>query len=145
MLTKSSNKEAELPGWGGLTWARFDEMFRDGEWRRSFKIEECRDGDTMIVRAELPGIDPDKDVQVEVVDGELMISVHRTEQHRSSSLHVHRSEFRYGSFTRSVALPSGVNESDVEASYKDGVLEVRLHVPKEAVEAASRRIPIKRA
>ena len=143
MLSKS--KEIDIPGWGGLSWARFDEMFHDGEGRRSFKIEECHDGDTMIVRAELPGIDPDKDVQVEVVDGELMISAQRTETHKTSGHHVPRSEFRYGSFTRSIPLPPGVDESKVEATYKDGVLEVRLQVPQQATDMTSRRIQIKRS
>ena len=99
----------------------------------------------MIVRAELPGIDPDKDVQVEVVDGELMISAQRTETHKTSGHHVHRSEFRYGSFTGSISLPPGVDESKVEATYKDGVLEVRLQVPQQATDMTSRRIQIKRS
>jgi HSP20 family protein len=145
MLSKSSNKEMDVPSWGGLSWARFDEMFHDGEGRRSFKIEECHDGDTMVVRAELPGIDPDKDVQVEVVDGELMISAQRTETHKTSGHHVHRSEFRYGSFTRSIPLPSGVDESKIEATYKDGVLEVKFQVPQQPSEMASRRIQINRS
>jgi HSP20 family protein len=145
MLSKSSNKEIDVPGWGGLSWARFDEMFHDGEGRRSFKIEECHDGDTMIVRAELPGVNPEKDVQVEVVDGELMISAHRTETHKTTGHHMHRSEFRYGAFTRSIPLPPGVDESKIEASYKDGVLEVRLQVPQQSSDMPSRRIQIKRS
>ena len=134
MPSKIMNRELEIPGWGGLSLARFDEMFHDGEGRRSFKIEECREGDTMVIRAELPGIDPNKDVQVEMIDGELMITAQRTETHKTNSHRVHRSEFRYGSFTRSIPLPTGVDESKIEATYKDGVLEVRLPVPEQSPE-----------
>ena len=145
MLSKSSNKEIDVPGWGGLSWARFDEMFHDGEGRRSFKIEECHDGDMMMVRAELPGIDPEKDVQVEVVNGELLISAQRTETHKATGHHMHRSEFHYGSFTRSIPLPAGVDESKIEATYRDGVLEVRLPVPEPSTDSMTRRIQIKRS
>ncbi len=98
----------------------------------------------MVIKAELPGIDPEKDVTVEVVDDELVIRVQRTESHMSDSHHVHRSEFRYGSFSRVVPIPSGVDESSVKATYKDGILEVRLPSPAEASETEPHRIEVKR-
>ncbi|MGA2970265.1 MAG: Hsp20/alpha crystallin family protein [Acidimicrobiales bacterium] len=110
----------------GPPWVWVDELFRDGEGRRSFKIEETKDGESMVIRAELPGIDPDKDVTVEVVEDELVIRAQRAETHRSESDHVYHSEFRYGSFMRSIPIPDDVDESKVEATYKDGILEVRL-------------------
>jgi len=73
MLSKSSLKELDLPVRFGSPWAWVDELFRDGDWRRSFKLEESHDDDTIVVRAELPGVNPDKDVVVEVVDNELVI------------------------------------------------------------------------
>jgi HSP20 family protein len=126
MPSKSSLRELDLPVRFGPPWLWVDELFRDGEGRRSFKIEETHDGEMMVIRAELPGVDPDNDVTVEVVDEQLVIRAQRTETHRSESHHVHRSEFRYGSFMRSIPLPAGVDESKVEATYKDGILEVRL-------------------
>jgi HSP20 family protein len=58
---------------------------------------------------------------------------------------VHRSEFRYGSFTRSIELPPGVDESKLTATYKDGILEVRVAFPVESGEMAARQIEVKRA
>jgi len=127
----------------GPTRAWMDEVLRDGEWRRPFKIEETHEGDDVIIRAEVPGIDPEKDVTVEVDDDMLVITVQRTESHRSESDHVHRSEFRYGTFSRSIPVPGGVDESKVAASYKDGVLEVRLPSPGDT-GSAPHRVPVKR-
>jgi HSP20 family protein len=141
-------------GFGGLSWPAWgtwpsrrwlDEFFRDGAWHQMIKVEECRDGDTLVVRAELPGVDPDKDIQVEVLDGTLVISADRTESHETHEDHVHRSEFRYGALTRSVALPRGVDESSIEATYKDGVLEIRMALPAGMTREGSRRIEVKRS
>lgn len=145
MLSKSSLRELDLPMRFGPPWVWVDELFRDGEWRRSFKIEETHNDESIVIRAELPGIDPDKDVTVEVVDDELVIRAQRTETHRSDSGHVHRSEFRYGSFTRSIPIPDGVDESKVEATYKDGILEVRLQSTGEADVKEPHRVQIKHA
>lgn len=128
----------------GPSRAWIDEMFRDGEWRRSFKIEETHEGDTLVIRAELPGVDPEKDVSVEIVDDELVLRVQRTESHMSKTHHVHRSEFRYGSFSRSIPIPSGLDESSVSATYKDGILEIRLPSPSEAATSEPRRVEVKR-
>lgn len=145
MVSKSSLKEMELPARFGPSWAWVDEVFRDGEWRRSFKVEECHDGSSIVVRAELPGVDPDKDIRVNVMGGALVISAERSESHESTEHHVHRSEFRYGSFTRSIELPPGVDESKLTATYKDGILEVRVALPVESGEMAARQIEVKRA
>jgi HSP20 family protein len=144
MLSKTSLKELELPMRFGPPWAWVDEIFRDGDWRRSFKIEETHDGDTIVVRAELPGIDPEKDVVIEVIDDELVIRAQRTETHRSESDHVYRSEFRYGSFMRSLPIPRDVDESKIEATYRDGVLEVRMHSTAEVSDKKPHRVAIER-
>jgi HSP20 family protein len=85
----------------------------------------------MVVRAELPGVDPDKDVDVSVSDGMLHIRAERREQSEEQSKDGYRSEFRYGSLSRSISLPPGCRQDDVSASYRDGVLEVRIPVPQE--------------
>jgi HSP20 family protein len=143
MLSKSSIRELDVPMRFGPPWAFVDELFRDGEWRRSFKVEETHDGESIVIRAELPGVDPEKDVSVEVVDDALVIRAQRVETHRSESDHVHRSEFRYGSFMRSVPIPDDVDESKVKATYKDGILEVRLQTTGEAEIKEPHRVPIK--
>jgi HSP20 family protein len=144
MLSKTSLKELDLPTRFGPTWAWVDELFRDGDWRRSFKLEETHDDDTIIVRAELPGVNPEKDVVVEVVDNELVIRAQRSESHRSHGDHVYRSEIRYGSFIRSVPIPSDVDESKIEATYKDGMLEIRMHSTAEVPEKEPHRVAITR-
>lgn len=65
------------------------------------------------VRAELPGVDPDKDVDIMVRDGQLTIKAERTEQKDFDG----RSEFAYGSFVRTVSLPVGADEDDIKATY----------------------------
>ena len=144
MLSKTSLRELEMPMRFGLPWAWVDENFRDGEWRRSFKIEETRDGDTIVVRAELPGMNPEKDIVVEVVDNELVIRAQRVETNRSQGDHVYRSEFRYGSFRRSIPIPDDVVESNIEATYRDGVLEVRMRSSAEVSVKEPHRVEIKR-
>ena len=82
------------------------------------------------VRAEIPGIDPSKDVDITVRDGELTIKAERTEQKEFNG----RSEFSYGSFVRTVSLPAGANEDDIKATYDKGILTVSVAVsePKPA-------------
>lgn len=95
----------------------------------SMRLEESVEGNTLVVRAELPGVDPDKDVEVTVADGVLTISARREEKTEDHSDGSHRSEFRYGSMLRRIGLPEGVTDADITASYKDGILEVRSPMP----------------
>lgn len=128
-------------------WTDFQEMVRrvfEGEGEKSWlRVEEFTDDKTMVVRAELPDIDPDKDVDVAIVDGELRIRAERQQKTEHKDKDSYRSEFRYGSFTRTVALPAGTTESDVSATYKDGVLEVRVAI-REPVETAPAKIQVTR-
>lgn len=132
------------PSWPGRRW--LDDFFRDSVWSPMFRVEECREGDSLVIRAELPGVDPDKDISVEVVEDALVISADRAERHEQRGEHMHRSEFRYGSLTRSVPLPKGVDPSTIRATYKDGVLEVRLTLPAvEAMGTSPHKVEVKRA
>jgi len=96
------------------------------------KIDVKAKGDDIVVRAELPGIDP-ADVEIEVTDGVLTVKGERkAEEGREGEGWLIR-ESSYGSFERSMVLPEGVTAEEIKAEYKDGILE--LHVPK-ALEAA---------
>jgi HSP20 family protein len=96
------------------------------------KIDVKAKGDDIVVRAELPGIDP-ADVDIEVTDGVLTIKGERkAEEEREDEGWLIR-ESSFGSFERSMVLPEGVKAEDIRAEYADGILE--LHVPK-ALEAA---------
>lgn len=109
------------------------------EHARSMRVEEFMREGSFVVRAEIPGIDPDRDVEVTVSDGLLTIHGERREEHREER----RSEFSYGSFLRTVPLPKGVDASSVRASYQDGILEVQVAMPASAPEAAT-KVPVTR-
>jgi HSP20 family protein len=121
----------------GMRKDRFDipEPFRrffEGEWDASWvRVEEFRDGSTMVVRVDLPGVDPDNDVEITISEGMLQIRAERREPAEDKTKNGYRSEFRYGSFSRNVTLPPGCRQENVTASYRDGVLEVRIPVPEE--------------
>jgi HSP20 family protein len=131
----------QFPNWfGRLGFPESWQQFLDSE---AIKVEEFREGDVTVVRAELPGIDPDKDVEVTVDDGVLRIHAERKQQTVDEGAKHYRSEFRYGTFTRMLALPAGSTEADVTATYHDGILEVR--VPTATEVPPPRSIPIERA
>lgn len=115
---------------------------RQGRFAHSMRVEEfTRDGD-FVVRAELPGFDPDKDIEISIADGCLTIEANREERSESDR----RSEFHYGRFVRSLTLPPGVNEQSVSATYEDGILEVAITMPPEPTEPTeATRVPVKRA
>jgi len=147
--TKTMDRLRDFPmsigefSWPSRRW--LDEFFRDSAWHQMIKIEECKEGDSMVIRAELPGVDPDKDIEIQVVDDSLLISAEKTEKHEESEGHLHRSEFRYGVLTRSVPIPKGVDQSKITATYKDGVLEIRMETPTEPTNAGPQRIAVNRA
>ena len=85
------------------------------------RIEDYTEQCAYVVRAQLPGLDSEKDVEVTVEGGVLTIHAERREE-------AHRLEFRYGSLTRSVALPGGADPDKSTASYDRGILEVRVPV-----------------
>ena len=105
------------------------------------RVEEFMDGDTLVVRAELPGIDPDKDVEITISDGMLHIQAERRQEKTVEEKGHYRSEMRYGAFSRSLPLPHGAGEKDVEATYKAGVLEIRVPIDQGKAEAT--KIPIR--
>jgi len=108
------------------------------------KIEEVHEDDSLVIRAELPGVDPDKDVDISVSDGVLHIEGRREESKEDKDAGSYRSEFHYGTFTRDLRLPKGVEGKQVKASYRDGILEVRIPWPAEKA-AAPERVSITRS
>ncbi len=102
-------------------------------------LEDSIENGHYVVRAEIPGVDPDKDVEVSVEGRHLTIKAERCEQRQNKG----RSEFTYGSFFRSVSLPQGADADRVEASYSKGILTVS--VPVAEPEAAAKKIEVKTA
>jgi HSP20 family protein len=142
-LMRRTRNELELPAWFGSR-RLFDwpEAWSDLLDLSDLKVEEFQEGDVLVVRAEMPGIDPDKDVEITVSDHTLHLRAERRSETKTEDKKGFRSEFRYGSFSRSVQLPVDATEADVQASYTDGILEVRIPVDTEKAEA--RRIPVAR-
>src|SRR5690348_8415378 len=102
--------------------------------------EVVRDGDDAVVRVELPGLDFEKDVTVEVDRGRLVVRGERRDERSEDQDGFSLREVRYGSFRRSFALPTHVSADAITASYEAGVLTVRVAGAYQGSEA--RRIPV---
>jgi HSP20 family protein len=100
-------------------------------------IESFIDAEHLIVRADLPGIEP-KDVEIRVDGNILTISGSRSAaaEEREHDF-VHR-EIRYGNFERAISIPKGVRREEISAAYRNGVLE--LTIPLKGVEI--RKVPV---
>lgn len=139
------------PAWDTDRWVRdFFGPVTAKEWATDVEqginpaVEVARDGDDAVIRVDLPGVDVDKDVQVEVDKGRLVIRGQRrderTEERQEEGRTRRLSEVRYGAFHRSFALPSHVDGDAVSAGYEAGVLTVRVAGAHKGAEA--RRIAI---
>ncbi|HTM85654.1 MAG TPA: Hsp20/alpha crystallin family protein [Mycobacterium sp.] len=102
--------------------------------------EIVRDGDDAVVRLELPGVDIDNDVTVEVDHGQLVIRGERRDEHAENTDGRSLREVRYGSFRRAFRLPEQVTGDAIAASYDAGVLSIR--VTGAYADAAAQRIAI---
>jgi HSP20 family protein len=99
----------------------------DVKWRPAIDIEE-KDG-KYLVRADLPGMKKG-DIHIELRDGYLTLRGERKSEHNQDDDNYRRIERTYGSFERTFRVPEGVNEKDIHAKYRDGVLELTVPVPK---------------
>lgn len=117
---------------------RFDRLFEDvgdGERAWSPSIDVERDNGNLVVRADVPGIDPEQ-VKVQVEDDILTVFGEHEERKEQKDRHYLRRERRYGSFRRSMALPPGVDAEKITAKTHDGVVEVTIPLPKEPKKQA---------
>ncbi len=106
---------------------------------QTFRVEEMARDNRYVIRAELPGLDPDRDIEVTVEGRTLTIHAERRQEDDGP----YRSEFRYGSLTRLFRLPAKVDANDVTARYEKGVLEVS--VPVREVQPEGTRVAIEKA
>jgi HSP20 family protein len=83
----------------------------------------------VVYALDLPGIPEDK-ISIEFEEGTLTVSAERERTQEVSEERFYRFERRYGSFARSIGLPQGVQENDIRADYRDGVLELHVMKPK---------------
>ncbi|MCX2748818.1 Hsp20/alpha crystallin family protein [Arthrobacter sp. MI7-26] len=119
-----------LFGRGGLEVPEPLRRFLQGESDPSLRVEQYQEADTLVVRVDLPGIDPETDVDISVSDDSLHIHSRREENVDHVAKRGYRSELRYGERSRSIPLPRGVRQDGIVATYEDGVLEIRIQLPE---------------
>ena len=126
-------------------WSMFDKLFdefglanreENKEWLPSVDVSETEDH--VVVRAEVPGMDK-KDIDITLSNGLLTIRGEKKMEKKEEKENYRFVESRYGSFSRSLRVPEGVEAEKIEANYKDGVLKVTI--PKGESEK-SRKIEI---
>lgn len=117
--------------------------FLEGDLESWLRVEEYRDAGSLVVKAQVPGIDPDKDADITVTGNQLELTVRHEEKTEHKDKEGYRSEFRYGTFSRTVTLPVAVDPGEVKASYTDGILEIRVPLPEQG-SPQNRKIPISR-
>jgi HSP20 family protein len=108
----------------GFTWRPAADVFRT-------------DG-TLVVRAELPGIDPEAELSIDVESNVLHIKGEKKLEREVDEESRYLRECRYGSFHRDVMLPEGVDAEAITATYDQGVLTVEVPLPVESAEEAGR-------
>ena len=150
-LTKKDAKEIMRPERGFLSpfeemerW--FEESFRRPffapSWMPRFKLPEFgvtyptvdifEDGNDVVVKAELPGIKKE-DIEVNISDDVITISGEKKSEEKVEKKDYYRLERTFGSFTRSLQLPAETQTDKAKASFRDGILEVRMPKPEAAV------------
>jgi HSP20 family protein len=128
----------------------FDQLtgrfFGPGERERSIwgteawtpAIDSHVEKDTLIAKADLPGIDP-KEVSISVTGNQLTIEGERKREEKKEEKNYLYQELAYGKFARTLTLPEGVDADKIKANYKDGALEITMPVPK---QLATERVQI---
>ena len=86
-------------------------------------LEETKD--SVIIRADIPGLNPD-DIDISVTEDRLNIKGEIRREHTGQGINYFRTERQYGTFYREIQLPCRIRPDDVTATYKDGVLKIQL-------------------
>lgn len=104
----------------------------DGDSRRSWvpAVDVWETDDEVVYAFDLPGIPEDK-ISVELEDGTLTVSAERERTQAVSEDKLYRYERRFGSYSRTIGLPQGVSEEQINADYRDGVLEIHVEKPEQ--------------
>ncbi|HLV90140.1 MAG: Hsp20/alpha crystallin family protein [Acidimicrobiales bacterium] len=122
---------------------RFPRLTIDGlEFSFRPTMDVTRTDGELVVTAELPGIDPEKDVEVTVDEGVLTIRGEKTEETEVSEDDRYVRERRFGKFERRIPVPEGVTPDAVTAEYDKGVLTVKVRLPEETEPAEPAKIKV---
>lgn len=131
VAVRASSRLADM-----LDWLESGTGLSTKESGHFIRVENYIDDGRSVIRAEIPGVDPNKDIELTVQNDYLTIKGERREEKRDTQ----HSEFHYGAFARSVRLPQGTDPSDVTATYRDGILEVSF--PTTSASAEPKSIPV---
>ena len=127
-----------FPNFFTREFAPFQTEFEKVEWMPP--LEVFQNNGQFIVRTDLPGLTKD-DVKIEMTDKLLMISGERKEEKEEKREGFYRSERNYGNFYRQIPLPEGVTTEKAAATFRNGVLEITMPMPK--AELTTRKLEIK--
>jgi HSP20 family protein len=130
LLPRPGSGLPELLQWFGSEWPF--------EGTHPARIESYVEDRDFVIRSELPGVDPERDIHITVEGNQLRISAERQREERTER----HSEFHYGSFSRTITLPTGCDTEHIKASYDAGILTVRMPIRE---KAKSKEIPVARA
>ncbi len=135
----------------GSDFERWVDRFFEDFWRRPFPslwrperwwpfetdvlrmpaVDVYEDKDDVVLKAELPGLSKE-DINVQVSDSSVTIKGEKKREEEVKEQDYYRCERSYGTFARTIELPCQVKADQVQASYKNGVLEIRLPKTEEA-------------
>lgn len=133
MSTVTTTSATETSDWAGSPLSTLHPVTGQA---RMIPMEQYPDGTSYVIRLEIPGVDPARDLSVSVETGTLSVRAER----RSVRTDQVQTEFHYGSLARDVALPLGSNVDDVTASCRDGILTVRIGMQPE--HQGARRVEV---
>jgi HSP20 family protein len=103
-------------------------------------VDIFEDHGDVVVKAELPGMKKE-DIDVKLTEGTIIISGEKKQEEKVEKKDYYRMESSYGSFTRTINLPAGVQTDKVKAKFKDGILEIRAPMTEEA-KKKEKKVPI---
>lgn len=106
----------------------FGDEGRAQRWTPAMDLAE--EDQHFVLRADLPGL-TEEDVSIELSDNVLRVSGERKAEEEHKGRGWYRVERSFGRFSRSLTLPEGIEEDQIEASFRNGVLEVRIPKPEE--------------
>lgn len=124
-------------------WERPRLVFGEGETRLGWwpRLDVFEKKGQLVIKADLPGMQKD-DVEVAIEEGDLVLRGERKEETEVEKEDYFRSERTWGAFFRRVPLTFEVDPAAVNATFKEGVLEVTLPLPKEEKKAKAQKIAI---
>jgi HSP20 family protein len=147
--TKAPSRLEEMERWFEDAFRRPYSLFAPSGWPR-LRMHEMEmiapivdifeDHGDVVVKAQLPGMKKE-DIDVKLTDGTIIISGEKKQGEKVEKKDYYRMESSYGSFTRTINLPSEVQTDKAKAKFKDGVLEIRAPMTDEA-KKKEKKLPI---